>query len=142
MPRSDPIVPLADLLLVAVLGSGGGTFCLLLLIVGCGTLAGGFPAVLAAAPLVGILLFALGFVAAVLATLVWGMPAMLLLRWARAENLGTYALAGLAGALPVDALLGAGTPLEFALALPYGTATGAAFWWVVRRDALRHHAGG
>lgn len=80
--------------------------------------------------------FVAGFVGALAGTLLFGLPAMLVLRWAGKESVWTYGLAGLTGTILLSILTGPAHLLGL-LFLPYCLATAFAFWRIVRVPALR-----
>jgi hypothetical protein len=139
--RSDPMMAVACLFLVAGTGSTVGTATL------CVVLYGGMAAQ-AAGPDLGFIAIAapfalaVGFVGALAGTVFFGLPAMLVLRRARLECGVTYAAAGGCGGLLASLWMGEGKAFEPLLVLPYGIATALAFWRIFRAPALRSIAGG
>jgi hypothetical protein len=84
--------------------------------------------------------FVVGFVGALAGTLLFGLPAMLVLRRAGKESAWTYALAGVIGTVLLSLFAGPAHLLALLL-LPYGLATALAFWRIVRAPALREARG-
>ena len=80
--------------------------------------------------------FVLGFVGALAGTLLFGVPAMVVLRSARKESAWTYALAGLIGTILLWILTGPEHLLGL-IFLPYCLATALVSWRIVRVPALR-----
>jgi hypothetical protein len=127
--------PLLLLVPVAIVGSAIGSLVLSLGIVALGGDAGiedAARALFFLAPAS----FVVGFAGALAGTLLFGLPAMLVLRRMGKESVWTYALAGLIGTVLLSILAGPAHLLGL-LFLPYCLATALAFWRIVRAPALR-----
>jgi hypothetical protein len=134
--RSDPMMALVCLFMVAGLGSAAGTVPLCLVL--CGEMAAE-----AAGPDLGFLAIAapfaltVGFVAALAGTLVFGLLTMMVLRRAGLECGIAYAAAGGCSVVLASLCLGEVEAVASLLLVPYGIATAFAFWRVFRAPASR-----
>lgn len=134
--RSDPVMALVCLFMVAAFGSAGGTAAVcLVLYLQMAAQEGG--ADLGFLGIAGPIALTVGFVGALAGTVFFGLPAMLVLRKARLECGVTYAAAGGCGALLASLWLGHGAAVASLLLLPYGIATAFAFWRLFRAPASR-----
>lgn len=79
--------------------------------------------------------------ATLLGTLFFGLPAMVLLRSAKAESLPAYLFAGALPGILLCALNGPARQSTLPYLIAYPVATAAAFWREVRLPALREEAG-